>query len=104
MRFVNITLKLGNMRKAQEFTLYPLTATDKKVCIQSSQRWAEIDIETGSGAINRIGKQYANSWLMRYDPLAIQLTPEQVAELKAAVQKMIGSTNADGSFTIAGGN
>jgi hypothetical protein len=104
MKFVNITIQLGNMKKPQDFTLYPVTHGAKTVSIQSHQRWATIDLETGKGRINKRGHQYANSWSMIHNPLDIQLTEQQLEELKKAVKTMIGRTNADGTFTIVGGN
>lgn len=91
------------MKKLQEFTLYPLTIADTRVHIQSDQRYAEIDLTNGRGFINKKGHQYANSWSMRRDPLAIELTPDQLIELKAVALRMVANTNKDGTLTILGG-
>lgn len=49
--FVDINLKLGNMRKAQDFTLYPVT-DPSEVTIQSSNRIAQINTKTGKGVLS----------------------------------------------------
>jgi len=52
MKFRDITLKLGNMRAAQEFTMYPNNPTDTVITIQSDKRIARIDLTTGNGIIS----------------------------------------------------
>lgn len=102
MKFVNVKLKLGNMRQEQEFTVYPLTVGETVLRIQSDQRFAEIDLLSGKGVINKKGMQYANSWKTRINPLAIQLNPEQLELVRRKADEMRRDTNVDGSFTVLG--
>jgi hypothetical protein len=46
-RFQNITCKLGNMKKAQDFTVCPVSSNaPHEVTIQSDKRIAKIDLNT----------------------------------------------------------
>lgn len=47
----SITAKLGNMRKAAEFTLYP-GDDPTAIIIQSDKRIAQINVETGEGVLS----------------------------------------------------
>ncbi len=51
----SITLKFGNMRKAQDFTIYPFKETDKEVIIQSDKSIASINPKTGEMTYNNKG-------------------------------------------------
>lgn len=48
-----IEAKLGNMRKAQEFIVYPFAEGEVEFKIQSDQRIARINIETGKGVLSK---------------------------------------------------
>ena len=45
--FNSIVAKLGNMRKEQEWTVYPSSPENTKRTIQCDSRIAEIDLTTG---------------------------------------------------------
>lgn len=49
-----ITAKLGNMRKAESFIVYPraTNATDDKLTIQSEHRICQFDPATGKGVLS----------------------------------------------------
>jgi hypothetical protein len=48
MRFIDITCKIGNMRKAASFTVCPKATPDsREVTIQSDKRIARINLDTG---------------------------------------------------------
>jgi hypothetical protein len=51
---MTITAKLGNMRKAVDWTVYPRSTNDDnaKVIIQSDKRICEFDPETGEGLLS----------------------------------------------------
>lgn len=51
----SITLKFGNMRKAQDFTIYPFKEGDKQVIIQSDKAIAQIDPQNGGMTYNTKG-------------------------------------------------
>lgn len=51
---MNITAKLGNMRKAVEWTVYPRSAMNPRiVTIQSDHRIAHFDVTTGQGMLSQ---------------------------------------------------
>lgn len=53
MMIKRLDLKLGSMRKAQDFIVYPASRDEgSKVLIQSDKRIAQIDIETGEGVLS----------------------------------------------------
>ena len=45
--FNEITAKLGNMKKAQEFVVYPFKKGAAELIIQSDKRIAQVNLETG---------------------------------------------------------
>jgi len=51
---MRITAKLGNMRKAAEWTVYPVSrnGTDETITIQSDHRIAQFYKSTGNGLIS----------------------------------------------------
>lgn len=51
----SITLKFGNMRQAQDFTIYPFKETDKEVIIQSDKAIASINPKNGEMTYNTKG-------------------------------------------------
>lgn len=45
MGTMSFTLKMGKMRKQQEFSTYPIQKGDKVIYLQSKGRWAQMDPE-----------------------------------------------------------
>lgn len=54
----HIDLKLGNMKKAQDFIVYPYKEGQTNLTIQSDKRIAEIDIATGAGRLSTKGSTF----------------------------------------------
>jgi len=79
--FEVITLKVANMKKADEFTIYPYNGGDR-VTIQSSKRFAQINIKTGKAVINKKGCDYANSIKLQLDPLFFEVSKELCLEFQ----------------------
>ena len=50
--FIDVTAKLGNMRKAVEWVIYPFNAEDRLLMIQCDKRIAQINLETGKGMLS----------------------------------------------------
>lgn len=64
---MSFTLKLGKMKKAEEFCTYPVQRGDNgdKVYLQSHHRWAELNTRTGEIELSARRAQYANQmWLI----------------------------------------
>ena len=70
------TFKAGNMKKEQEFTLYPYTGGDY-IFLQSDKRFARVNLRSGIGIMNAKNTNYANSIKMQIDPLPFTL-PEDI--------------------------
>ena len=72
----DVTMKVANMKKDQEFTLYPYTGGDY-IYLQSNKRFSRFNLRTGEGFINATNRNYANSIHLQIEPLKCQL-PEDI--------------------------
>ena len=104
MEFV---LKIGRMKKAEEFVTYPVQKDDNgdKVWLQSSHRWAELNTRTGEIELSARRAQYANSmWLMlcKINGTAEtdKATTEQLSEMLSAIRGT-ASPNAGGNNILS---
>jgi len=70
------TFKVANMKKAQDFTLYPYTGGDY-IYLQSDKRFSRFNLRTGGGVINATNRNYANSIHLQMEPIKCQL-PEDI--------------------------
>lgn len=100
---MSFTLKIGKMRKAEEFCTYPIQKGDngEKVCLQSGHRWAELNTRTGAIEMSDRQATYANHitlMLSKVKGTAVYdtATPEQLAEILAAIRGT-ASPNAGGN-------
>lgn len=59
---MNFVLRMGKMKKAEEFCTYPIQRGDNgdKVCLQSNHRWAELNTKTGEIILSARRAQYAD--------------------------------------------
>ena len=90
---MSFTLKIGKMRRAEEFTTYPISKRDSKAILylQSGHRWAELNLHDGSIIMSARRAQYANSmWLVACKVNGTaehdQCTEEQLQAIKEAVR------------------
>ena len=90
---MSFTLKLGKMKKAEEFCTYPVQRGDKgdKVYLQSSHRWAELNTRTGEIELSARRAQYANDvWLMlckaKWTAETDKATDEQLARMLSEIR------------------
>ena len=81
MNIKNISLKVGNMKKEQEFTLYPYKGGDT-IYLQSDKRFIIANLRTGAGRMNAKGCDYPNSIKLSLNPLDIQLPADTITELQ----------------------
>lgn len=101
----SITGKLGNMRKAVEWVLYPQKADDlERVVIQCDKRIAQVNMTTGLAVLST-GKGGHNGFMHLSPALgatSVVVPPEMVAELKRLTAK---NTTGDGigSVVLVGG-
>lgn len=106
---MSFTLKIGKMKKAEEFCTYPIQKGDNgdKVFLQSSHRWAELNTKTGEIIMSARRAQYATSmWLLecriKGTAETDKATPEQLNEMLAAIRgtasPMAGGNNCISMF------
>ena len=93
----NITLKFGNMRKAQDFTIYPFDKNSVSIIIQSDKTIASIDHVTGEMKYNsRPGGAYFIHLVMP-DAKKDVMKPEVLQQIKDLI---IGGGD---TLTLGGG-
>ena len=104
---MSFTLKMGKMKKAEDFCTYPIQRDDNGdiVRLQSSHRWAELNTRTGVIELSARRAQYANSiWLMicRANGTAERdlATETQLNEMLSAIRGT-ASPNAGGNNCIS---
>lgn len=61
MGTVSFDGKFGNMRKAQDFIVYPKDESGPFVTVQSDQRFGRLNLDTGELILSENRRQYANS-------------------------------------------
>ena len=81
--FKEISLKLGNARKPQEYTIYPYNG-DGFILIQSDTRIARVDM-TGKGIASNPHSNGAYGSHLALERNPIQLTQKEITELKLIV-------------------
>lgn len=80
----NIKLKIGNMRKEEDFILYPYDGGDN-IMIQSDKRFCIINLKTGLGKMNKTGCNYPNTMKVIQNPMQCEL-PKNI---KIEIQKYL---------------
>jgi hypothetical protein len=101
--FLNITAKLGNMKKPQKFVICPVSNTaPHEVTIQSDKRIARVNLNTSKAMLSS-GKG-GHQGFMQLSPalgaVEVDVTPELVEQLKPLVNKLRNAQNPDGSITL----
>ena len=96
---MRITLKLGNMRKPQDFVVYPRNADTTVVYIQSDTRFCMFDPATGRGVLSAAHQN--GSGRLDLHPsrgaMLINLSPVEVASCCSSQPKP-GDQIASGIF------
>lgn len=91
-----VMAKLGNMRKPQEFTVYPFNKVDGTLTIQSDKSIGTFDANTGKGLLNTKGCYFPHlTVVMGAKPY--QFPMELVQECK----KVAGLTEHSDILTVA---
>lgn len=76
MNTKHVIFKVANMRKEQEFILYPYSGGDT-IYLQSDKRWITANLRTGKGLINDKNKNYPRQTDLIFNAIEIEL-PEEV--------------------------
>lgn len=94
MGTLSLDLKVGSMRKSQDFIVYPMSELEDKIKIQSDKKFGIISLEDGRGILS---KGSGNTFMhLRRDMamrnvITFKLTPSQLEELKNEIRKTGGS-------------
>jgi hypothetical protein len=91
------SFKVANMRKEQDFILYPYSGGDE-IVLQSNQRIARVNLRTGEGIINSKNKNYSCFADLVLNPLKMNL-PEHI---KTSIQSRLWHNNGK-TESVAGG-
>ena len=104
---MEFTLKMGKMKKAEEFITYPIQRDDDGsiLRLQSSHRWAEMNTKSGEIILSARRAQYANSWFLLECKIkgiaeSDKATEEQLAQMLTAVRGT-ASPNAGGNNILS---
>ena len=102
MGTVSFDGKFANMRKPEDFIVYPMHDSGSEVHIQSGHRFGRLDLDTGKGILSARRAQYANAvWLqmcqIRGTAEAIELAEEDRQMLRQWI-KSTGGVLVGASF------
>lgn len=91
MGTLSFNLKLKNMRKFQDFIVYPIKNGDTKILIQSDTRIGTIEMTTGDGKMSQSHTGGAYGIHLSMDKLtSFKLNDDQLNELKIELSKTAG--------------
>jgi hypothetical protein len=82
MSFKSVKLKVGSMRKEQNFAIYPNGTSDKYILLQSDKRMAVLIKDTGRFFITSKNYNYPNSAHLNVDRIEIDLSNEIKEEIR----------------------
>lgn len=88
MGTTSFDMKVGNMRKAQDFIVYPISKGEqaKVLLIQSSTRIARLDINTGKGIMSQAHSNGAYGHHLQLDKLIpFELSPLDTQALRMSI-------------------
>lgn len=95
MRTKHVKMKVANMRKEQDFILYPYSGGDT-ILLQSEGRFAQVNLKTGFGIIDSKNHNYPNSITLTMSHVPFQL-PE---DIKTDIQAYLWHNNGqDGNLS-----
>lgn len=100
MVFKCFTLKLGNMRKAQDFVIYPYDGSDY-ILLQSDNRITRVNIRTGDGIMN--AKHQPNGAYghhLNFSTVPVKLSEAEVKEIQGYLWKNSGTQREGGRGVI----
>lgn len=93
MGTTSFEFKLPNMRKMQDFIVYPATSGDTSIMIQSGTRIGRINMSNGEGIMSQSHASGAYGVHLQFDKLIpFLLTADQLSALKEQVAKTAGSS------------
>lgn len=107
MGTMDFTLKMGKMKKAEEFCTYPIQKNDNGdiLRLQSHHRWAELNTRTGEIQISARRHQYACSvWFLTCKINGTietdKATPDQLEMMLSAVRGTASPMAGNNAFHV----
>ena len=91
----DIKMKVANMKKEQEFTLYPYSGGDD-IYLQSDKRFARVNLRSGKGIIDSKNHNYPNGITLSMSSLPFDLPTDIQTKIQehlwnnSGVQKLHG--------------
>ena len=111
MGTMDFTMRIGKMKKAEDFITYPVQKDDSPlhIFLQSHHRWAILNTKTGEIEMSARRDQYANSaWLIvcrgRGTNEFDRATPDQLASMLDAIRATAGGKVGDNILHIYSDN
>lgn len=104
-RFQHLTVKLGNMRRVQEFTVCPVSNTEPHlVTIQSDKRIARIDLNTGKAILSdgKGGHQGFHKLMPFLGAKEVDIPADVLEEVRRLSDNVKAQQHPDGSVTLTG--
>lgn len=100
---MSFTLKIGRMKKAEEFCTYPIQRGDNgdKLCLQSSHRWAELNTRTGAVEMSA-RHSFSNSMSLFMDKL--NGTAESDKANEGQLEEILSAVRGTASAKAGGNN
>lgn len=107
MGTMDFTLKIGKMKKAEEFCTYPIQKGEKGdiLSLQSHHRWARLNTTTGEVEMSARRNQYADSiWFMMCKIKGTmetdKATPDQLEMMLSAVRGTASPMAGNNAFHV----
>ena len=88
MGTISFEMKAPNMRKPQEFIVYPMHEKSDKILIQSDKRWAEICVNSGAVEMTNGTGGHPNSWLLQLQKITGKAQKFTISEIDLQTLKM----------------
>lgn len=87
--FHSVTCKLGNMKKAQEWTIYKREENSPEVMIQCDKRIAKINVETRQAMLSTKGSSFMH--LLEFmGAIKIEVPQDTIDKILAAGSPKVG--------------
>jgi hypothetical protein len=88
-----ITLKVANMRKEQQFIVYPNGTSREYIILQSDKRIARLNKTTGELQITKKNYNYPMFAMLAIDNVTVQLDNAKIEEIKREYNAMSNGQN-----------
>ena len=104
MKFIQRDFQFQGMRKPQSFVIYTCKSSDVTILLQSDNRMMRVSLDTGKALLseNKSSGAYGHDLSESRGAKVIELTLEQLEQVKEMRDKMAPQTRADNSVILIG--